>query len=148
MYYALLYPSGGHPRRRGQQEIFPTVNPSMAKIIFHKLVLNSEALGSDEEHLVSRVYFSLQLDDHTVRDLYADFTQPAKGESLADSFQIGPPMGYSGPFNQGAFQELVKTYYNSIIGEHGSALAVRGEGKLRIRNSTFSQEARYEVEFN
>lgn len=105
-----------------------------ATVHFKELIQDSQNYGSDDKHMVSRVFFDLQVGDKKYPGAYANLKQ-AVGASASDPIEVSPPAGYSGPFDHPAFQAAVETYFRSILGGSQSA-AKRGPGAkaLRIRD--------------
>lgn len=112
-----------------------------ATVTFSQLVQDSQDYGSDDEHMVSRVFFSIQVGDKTTPDLYADIKQ-----TVGSSFDTGPlevsrPHGYTGPFNYEAFQSAVEKYFRSVVGGSGSGISIQGARNIRMRNNRFQKSA-------
>ncbi|MDP2951702.1 MAG: hypothetical protein Q8O76_00110, partial [Chloroflexota bacterium] len=76
---------------------------SKAKVTFHKLLQDSQQVGSDDQHMVSRVFFTLEVDGKPIGDLHADLKQAVGSDIEKGHIEVGFPEGYKGPFNYGAF---------------------------------------------
>jgi hypothetical protein len=116
-----------------------------AKVIFKKLVQDSQDYGSNDEHMVSRAFFDLELEGKTYRDLSVDIKQPVGSDFETAPLEVSQPKGYAGPFNHDTFQQLVEGYYRNLVGSSGSGIRIGGGGNIRMRNNTFVQE--YTAEF-
>lgn len=112
---------------------------------FSKCIQDSQDFGSDDEHMVSRVFFTLAIDGTSKGEFYADMKQSV-GESFEEgSIEVGPPKTpdgslHKGPFSQAKFVEAATTYYRSLVGSGGSGIHIGGgASNIRMRNNTFVQ---------
>lgn len=117
-----------------------------ARVTFHKCLQDSQDLGSDDEHMVSRVFFTLEIDGKKFDDLYVDLKQSVGSDFKKGIIEVSSPKGYKGPFSYLAFQEGVTKYYQSLVGSQGRGIRIQGGGKVRMRNNTFIQEMTIEFE--
>lgn len=116
-----------------------------AHITFRRLVQDSQDYGSNDEHMVSRAFFDMQLGDRAYQGLSVDIKQPVGSSFETSPLEISKPNGYNGPFNHHAFREAVEKYYRSLVGSSGSGIRISsGASNIRMRNNTFVQEARAE----
>lgn len=88
-----------------------------ATIAFRRCVVNSTAYGSDEEHVGSRVFFDLLVEDNGFANLCVDVRQLAREGTKNEPLLISRPEGYEGPFNFPVFQCLVEFYYRQAVGD-------------------------------
>ena len=59
---------------------------------FQRCVQDSQEFGSDDEHMVSRVFFGLEIGGNAYHDLHVDIKQ-----TVGSEFEGGPPdPGFSG----------------------------------------------------
>lgn len=79
-----------------------------ARVVFDKLIQDSQDYGSTDEHMVSRVFFTLELEGKTHNDLYADIKQTVGSSFEIASLEVSPPRGYAGPFNHEAFRKAAE----------------------------------------
>jgi hypothetical protein len=77
-------------------------------IDFHQLIQDSEEFGSDDEHMVSRVFFSLGVDGEKGGDFYADIKQTIGSDFGDSTFEVNAPDHYKGPWNHYAFTRAVE----------------------------------------
>ena len=56
---------------------------AIATITIHKLIQDSQDYGSNDDHMVSRVFFDVEVEGKKYSDLYADIKQPIGGSSRA-----------------------------------------------------------------
>ncbi len=113
-----------------------------ARVFFHRCLQDSQELGGDE-HMVSRVYFTLEIDDQIFTDLHADLKQTVGSDFKSGYIEVGPPQVYEGPFNHEAFSDAARRYYISSFGPQGRAIRIN---KGRMRNNISVQEMMVEFE--
>ncbi|MBS0388764.1 MAG: hypothetical protein JSR15_09815 [Proteobacteria bacterium] len=94
----------------------PTVS-----IHFKELIQDSQNYGSDDEHMVSRVFFDLQVGDKRYPRAHANIRQEV-GAGVSDPIEVSPPAGYAGPFDLGKFQAEVESYFRSVVGKSRSRI--------------------------
>lgn len=117
-----------------------------AKVVFQRLVQDSQEYGSTDEHMVSRVFFSMEVDGSSFSDLYADVKQPVGSSFESSPLEVSKPVGYKGPFDHTAFSNVVEKYYRGLIGAAGQGIHISGGGNIRMRNNIFVQLAVAEFE--
>jgi hypothetical protein len=108
-----------------------------ATITFTRCVQDSQDYGSDDEHMISRVFFDLDVDGRAYTALYVDIKQAVGSDYETGDIEVGMPTGYSGPFNYFAFRDAVERYYRGLVGSAGSGIRIQGGRDIRMRNSTF-----------
>ena len=106
------------------------------KINFASCVYDSENFGSDDQHIVSRVFFSIWCEGLRYSGLHADIKHPIVGDFETDLLEVTLPHGYDGPISREAFQRAVEQYYRSLVGGGGLGTHT-GNGTLRMRDHTF-----------
>lgn len=104
---------------------------------FTDCIQDSQDYGSDDEHMVSRVFFDLDLDGHQYPRLHVDVKQVVGSRfDTGDNIEVGTPKGYSGPFNYTPFREAVERFFRELAGASGSKLGFGpGVKNLRMRNN-------------
>jgi len=110
-----------------------------AKVTFRKCIQDSQDYGSDDEHMVSRVFFDLNIGEQKYSDLYVDIKQTVGGSFENTPIEVSSPQGYKGPFNYMVFRDEVEKYYRSLVGAKGSAFRIIG-GQARMINNFIIQE--------
>jgi len=118
----------------------------IAKLSINRLVQDSQEYGSDNEHMVSRVFFDLTLDGKTITGLHADIKQSAGSSFETAPLEVSHPANYKGPFNFDAFQTIVEHYYRGLVGSTGKGICFSGGTNIRMQNNTFNQPATGEFE--
>ena len=115
-----------------------------AIIRFSKCIQDSQDYGSDDEHMVSRVFFSVEAAGVTYPDLSCDVKQTVGEPFESAPLEVSRPQGYDGSLDYTPFREAVEAYYRSLVGSKGSGIRISGGGNIRMRHNTFviPQEAR------
>lgn len=120
-----------------------------ARAIFDKCIQDSQDYGSDEEHMVSRVFFTLEVEGRRYDGLHVDVKQTV-GSSYEDGpIEVSSPKGasYRGPFNHEAFGAAVEKYYRTLVGSTASGIRIGGGARnIRMRNNTFQRQQVVEFE--
>lgn len=119
-----------------------------AKLYLKLLIQDSQDYGSNDEHMVSRVFFDLEVDGKMFQDLHADVKQTVGSSFETAPLEVFRPAGYKGPFNHEAFQQIIERYYRSLVGGKGSGIHIAGGSNIRMRNNRFAQAevAEFEVQ--
>lgn len=113
-------------------------------IVFEKCIQDSQDFGGNDEHMVSRVFFKMHVNDQNHDNLYANIKQSVGGNYESDPIEVSLPVGYNGLLNYQKFQEETEKYYRSSL---KSAIGRIG-GNVRMRNNVFStiREIQFEVD--
>jgi hypothetical protein len=119
-----------------------------ASVIFTHLIQDSQDYGSDDEHMVSRAFFTLKVGDKTYPNLYADIKQTVGSSIESAPLEISRPAGYEGPFNHEKFRAAVEKYFRGQIGAAGRGIRIQGGANIRMRNNRFvaTEAASFPVE--
>jgi len=110
-----------------------------ATVTFYKLIQDSQDLGGDDEHMVSRIYFRVRADSETGEGTL-DLKQMLGSKLTEDSVEVS---AVKSAIELGDYQKLrseAAQYYLSLVGENGSAMRLGGSGNVRMRNNTFMVE--------
>lgn len=118
----------------------------IARITFNKCIQDSQDFGSNDEHMVSRVFFVLEVEGRSHTGLYADIKQSVGGNFDVDRIEVSRPERYRGPLNYEAFRNAVENYYRGLVGSQGTGIRISGASNVRMRNNTFIREACYDFE--
>ncbi len=107
------------------------------KGLFYKCVQDSQEYGSNDEHMVSRVFFSLEIDGKKYDGLYSDIKQTVGSSFETGVVEVSPPLGYDGPLNYMAFRDAAEKYFRQLVGSTASGIHISGGSNIRMRNNTF-----------
>ncbi len=119
-----------------------------ARIFFHRCIQDSQDYGSNDEHMVSRVFFSLNYDGVVYENLYVDVKQTVGSDFETAPLEVGVPQGYKGPFNHEAFRAAVEKYYRGLVGSKGSGIRIAGSSNTRMRNNQFIFQAIADIDIH
>jgi len=86
---------------------------------FQQVIVRSQEAGSGDEHMVSRVGFVLDVDGQRKGAFYSDLKQTVGASMAPDAIEVGPPMGYSGRFDQNKFADEARKYFLEAVGPRG-----------------------------
>ncbi|MFX1534100.1 MAG: hypothetical protein ACFFDI_07695 [Promethearchaeota archaeon] len=121
-----------------------------AKITFYRCHQDSQDYGSNDEWMVSRVFFNLEIDGERFEGLYADLKQTVGSDYETAPLEVSPPHGYEGAFNHQAFRECVEKYYRTkCVGSEATGIHLgKGAKFIRMQNNVFDIEmvCEFEVE--
>lgn len=111
-----------------------------AVITFYKTIVDSQEYGSDNDHIISRVFFIINVRDVKTQ-MHVDVKQPF-GESFSyakNPVEVGNPFKGEPPVDYMKFRDAVEDYYRSIFSVDGSSAVISstGLGNVRILDSTF-----------
>lgn len=102
------------------------------KVNFHECIQDSQEYGSDDEHMVSRIFFSVDVNGDRYKGLYhADLRQAVVGKFEENPIEVRLPYDssdepYSGPMNYGAFRKAAEDYYRKLVGSTGRGIHIEG----------------------
>jgi hypothetical protein len=127
----------------------PGSQMSIVRVRFHGCIQDSQEYGSDDEHMISRVFFDMEVDGQGYEGLHVDIKQAVGSSYETGPMEVDSPKGtkYRGPFDHQAFSEAVEKYYRDLVGSKASA-SRRGRGSQNIRmpNRRFGVEQVVEFE--
>ncbi len=119
-----------------------------AMFLFHKCLQNAQEYGSNDEFMVSRIFFSLQLPDKRIDDLYVDIKLAVGDQFEGGSIEVGKPQGYAGPLSYSAFRDAVEKYYRHLVGSTASGIRISGGSNIHMYNNLFSIPMTAEIEID
>lgn len=122
---------------------------SIVRVRFHGCIQDSQEYGSDDEHMISRVFFDMEVDGQEYDGLHVDVKQTVGSSYETGPLEVGSPKGtkYTGPFDHQVFSEAVEKYYRSVVGSKASRFKRRGRSRnIRMPNQRFGVEQVVEFE--
>jgi hypothetical protein len=116
------------------------VGGEMVTVNLTKFVQDAQEYGSNNEWMVSRVFFDVVVDGTPSGSFHADVKLVVGGSFETDALEVGPPVGYGGPFNHARFADEVVKYIRALVGASGSGIRIGpGARNIRMMNNTFVQ---------
>lgn len=116
-----------------------------AKVTFHKIIVEKQVLGGDEECILSKVVFSLEIEGQRYENLSVPLKQVVGTTYEEKAFEVGIPKGYGGPFNYEHFRKVATDYYVVDTGAFAKLLKVHKNSKVILESMTFEQEITFEM---
>lgn len=114
-------------------------------VTLEKCIQDSQEYGSDDEHMISRVFFSIDADGRHSTG-HVDIKQTVGSDYESGPIEVGAPVGYAGPFNQEVFRREVTSYFRNCVGSAASVIRL-GPGAKNVRmHSTFVRQRAFEFE--
>lgn len=121
---------------------------SKAKVIFCQCNQDSQEYGSDDEYIVSRIFFTLEIGEERFEGLYADIKQTVGSDYDTAPIEVSQPHGYEGAFNHQAFRDCAEKYYRSCVGSEATGIEIGEGARIRIYNNVFKKEMVCEFEIS
>ena len=116
------------------------------KIIFYKCIQDSQEYGSDDEHMVSRVFFDIEIDGERYEKLFANIKQTVGSDIETAPFEIERPTSYQGPLSYEPYRNAVEDYFRGLVGSQGSGIRIHGGSNIRMQNNTFIVQKIVEID--
>lgn len=113
--------------------------------LFYKCVQDSQDYGSDDEFMVSRAFFALEIDGKKY-DCYVNLKQTVGSNFETGVIEVGPIAGYNGPFNYNAFRDEAEKYFRKLVGSSASGIRISGASNIRMRNNTFMINSPFQLD--
>ncbi len=117
------------------------------RVNFASCVQDSEDYGSDDDHIVSRVFFCIWYEGLRHPGLHADIKHAVDADVETDRLEITLPHGYDGPISAEGFRRVVGQYYRLLLGRAGSGIRA-GKCGTRMRDNTFLMPRSFEFPLN
>lgn len=102
-----------------------------------KCVQDSQEYGSTDEHMVSRVFFTIGTDGGPQVDDYCDIKQIVGSSYSPADTEVHLPHSYRGPYDHKIFSDKIKGYYAKLVNSSGSIISLGGSQNVRMMNNTF-----------
>jgi hypothetical protein len=117
----------------------------IARVKFYRVVQDTQNYGSfdpNDDFMVSRVNFVLEVNGRPQGDKYVEVRQPFGCNYTTEPVEVGPPLGYSGHWNHHEFSDRCEEYYRGCLG----MLTNLGPHmrNVRMRNNTINAAATVE----
>jgi hypothetical protein len=109
-------------------------------VTFHKGIQDSEEIGSDNEHMVARLFFSYVVDGHELHGLSVEIKQTIGSDYETGPIEVGSPRGIPSevPFNYLAFRDAAERYYRGFVGSQAWGIRLSPAArKVTMQGNTF-----------
>ncbi len=118
-----------------------------AIVTFDKCIQDSQEYGSDDEHMVSRVFLTLEAGNNKY-DLVADVKQIVGSRFEDAPLEVSFPKDYKGPFDYMELQKEIEEYYRESFGSRGRAIHIEGGAHIRMKHNIFIRLKIVEIEIS
>jgi hypothetical protein len=122
-----------------------------ATVTFHKLIQDTQDLATanpNENHMVSRAFFTLQVGDAQYPDMSVVLRQPFGTDYASEPVEVEKPSGsYNGNWDHNAFRDAAEDYYRGAVGAQGRGIRLGPNVQnIRMRNNTFGFSKTYKIQ--
>lgn len=117
-----------------------------AKVTFHGCHQDSQKFGSNDDHMVSRIFFDLEIEGKEFSNLSVDIKQTVGSNFKNAPLEVSSPHDYKGPFNHDAFRKEAELYYRESFGPKGSAIRWENVEDLRMQDNIVARDKVVEFE--
>ncbi len=108
------------------------------KVVFNRCIQDSQEYGSNDEHMISRVFFTISVDGEQRADTYADIKQTVGDSYETGAVEVGHPANYSGPFHHQEFARQVEGYFRRLVGAQGRVIRIApGARNITMQGNTY-----------
>ncbi len=84
---------------------------SACSVTFYKCVQNSHNLGSNDQYMVSRVCFTMLVNNKLYENLYVDVIQETSCDPATGPLKVGVPQGCPRVLDYSLIQTAAEKYY-------------------------------------
>lgn len=117
----------------------------LVRVAVKKCIQDSQEYGSNDEEMISRVFFSIYVDGVLKGEYHADIKQIVGSTYSSDNIEVTRPQNYAGPFNHELFSDKIAGYFSKLVNSSGSMISLGGAKNIRMINNTFIMP--YEFQF-
>lgn len=119
---------------------------SKAIIIVHKCIQDDQEYGSNNEFMISRVFFTISKNNNTSDEHFAIVKQTAGSDYETAPLEVYLPPNKKLNFNYEQFRVGIERYYREIIDQGNSEIIILGAGNVRMTNITYHYARQFEVD--
>jgi hypothetical protein len=92
---------------------------------------NSQEAGTDDEHMVSRLFFSVEVDGKHLGDYHVDLKQTVRSDMVEGLIEVPRPDRIPEPWNQNAFANEARAYFRQRV-RRGAKVMTMIENRFEI----------------
>jgi hypothetical protein len=118
----------------------------LLSINFKKCVQDSQEYGSTDEHMVSRVFFSIDVDGVPKGDYFSDIKQIVGSAYSSGNMEVSRPHDYRGPYDHEQFSNEVAGYFCKFVNSSGAMISLGNATNVRMMNNTFTFPYQFQFE--
>lgn len=105
------------------------------RIDFTHCIQNAHELGSNDEFMVSRVFFRATPEGGTPVDAYCDIKQSVGASYETGKIEVGKIEGGRLSIDYDDFRTAVESYYRKLVGSSGVAIRIEGSANVKMYNN-------------
>jgi hypothetical protein len=105
-------------------------------VMLHRCIQDSQEYGSDDEHMVSRVFLTV-ISGEKRKDTYVDLKQAVGGNFETDPIEVGRPHDYRGPLDYEQFRREIESYFRSLVGAKGTMIHIENSTNVRMQSNIY-----------
>lgn len=120
---------------------------SVVRINFVKCHQDSQEFGSDDEFMVSRLYFTVAVDGGEAHEAHCDIKQVVGSNYETGSLEVGRIVGVKEPVNYEGFRVAAEQYYRKLVGADAMGIRIEGgSANIRMQNNVFVVSMMVEID--
>jgi hypothetical protein len=120
-----------------------------AKVTFHRMLQDTQnyhSFNKNDDHLVSILYFTLEIGGRVYPNMSVEVRQPYGTEYDNEPLEVAQPTGpYKRPWDHKKFAEMCEEYHRDCIGS-GGTLSIGNAELIRMRENLVSRECSCQFE--
>jgi hypothetical protein len=119
----------------------------MAKVTgqFNMCIQISQEIGTESEHMLSKILFTLSIDGKSLGSFSVDVKQTVGGNYENDAIEVmGLPKELNGKINYQAFRDAVERYYRNIVGANAHCFHVGKGASISMTNNVINSNMPFE----
>lgn len=111
---------------------------AQVSITVYRCIQDSQEFGSDAQHMISRMFLRISVDDAPPIEANVDIKQIVGGDFETDPLEVGGPRDYRGPMDHAVFSAELESLYRSLVGRTGAIRITSGRMYNNILNINHS----------
>lgn len=119
---------------------------AQGKLVFHQIIQDSQDFGGDDQHMVSRAFFNVELENRTLKGLHSDIKQTVGTDYETSLLEVDFPEAIRGLIPYGVFRKHVERYYRDSFGASGRMFRIGPGAQVRMRHNIVRMVKEIEVE--
>ena len=109
----------------------------LVRINVQRCIQDSQELGSTDKHMVSRVFFSIEVDGVSEGDDYCEIKQTVGSTYSPETLEVSRPYKYRGPYDHRAFSDEIARYFSTLVNSSGAVISVGNPQPIRMMHNIF-----------
>jgi hypothetical protein len=109
-------------------------------------IKDSQEYGSTDEYMVSRVFYSIEVDGVPKGDDYSDLKQVVGSAYSFDNIEVSPPHEYRGAYDHNTFAKEIAGYFCKCVSSNGALISIRPGAQVRMQNNALFLPYRFQFE--